>query len=262
MIIRSLTCTEPKSQTRPMSLRARSTSMTCSARSLGSASNSFSSAESSSGVRPRRRVPAMGRISTRRFSQRTWISGEAPTSEKPSSSSRNMYGEGLRVAVEDEQLVGDQKIHSRRAQVVLRRSWHDGFDVVDEFVADETDRAAGEPGQTGQGHGTILFQNALDHFEAVPDTRGAVSGGPARDHKLLHDVAAFDDLDAIVGLPNDRARVAANEGVTTQMLAAFDRFKKKRFALAANFPIGRQGRFQVSQQTARDRNQVALRREL
>ena len=103
--------------------------------------------------------------------------------------------------------------------------------------------------------------DALDHFEAVADTRGAVSGGPARDHKLLHDVAAFDDLDAIVGLPNDRARVAANEGVTTQMLAAFDRFKKKRFALAANFPIGRQGRFQVGQQTARDRNQVALRRE-
>ena len=54
MIIKSLTCTLPKSQTRPMSLRARSTSMTCSARSLGSASNSFSSALSSSGVCPRR----------------------------------------------------------------------------------------------------------------------------------------------------------------------------------------------------------------
>ena len=147
-------------------------------------------------------------------------------------------GEGLRDSVEDEQLVGDEKIHRRRAQVVLGRSWHDGFNVVDEFVADETDRAAGEPGQTGQGHGTILFQQALDDFEAVPDTRGAVSGELARDHKLLHDLAAFDDLDAIVELPNDRARVAADEGVTTQMLAAFDRFKQKRFALAANFPIG------------------------
>ena len=48
MTINSFTCTLPKSHTRPMSLRARSTSMTCSARSFGSASNSFSSAASSS----------------------------------------------------------------------------------------------------------------------------------------------------------------------------------------------------------------------
>ena len=44
----------------PTSLRPRSTSMTCSAHSFSSASSSASSAASSSGVRPRRRVPASG----------------------------------------------------------------------------------------------------------------------------------------------------------------------------------------------------------
>ena len=174
----------------------------------------------------------------------------------------DQHGEGLRDTVENEQLVGDEKIHRRRAQLVLRRSWDDGFDVVNELVTDEANRAAGEPGQTGQGHASELFQQAFDDFEAVLDRRDALSGGGARDQHVLHDASTFNDFDAIVELPNDCARVAADEGVTSQMLAALDRFEKKRFALAANFPIGRQGRFQVSQQTARDRNQVALRREL
>src|SRR5437899_12758064 len=105
-------------------------------------------------------------------------------------------------------------------------------------MTDATDRPAGKPGQTGQGHGTELFQNALDDFEAVSDMRGVASGGLARDHKLLHDLAVFNNLDAILDLTNDHARVAANKGITPQMLAAFDRFKKKRFVRAANFPIG------------------------
>jgi len=55
----------------PTSLRPRSTSMTCSARSLPSASSSACSAASASGVSPRRRVPASGlrerRSADRRF---------------------------------------------------------------------------------------------------------------------------------------------------------------------------------------------------
>ena len=42
------------------------------------------------------------------------------------------------------------------------------------------------------------------------------------------------------------------------MLAAFDGFEQKRFALPANLAIGRQRRFNVSQQTARHRDQVSL----
>ena len=59
-VISSTTSTEPVRHTRPRSLRTRSTSITCSARSFGSASSSAASAVSSSGVAPRGRVPAIG----------------------------------------------------------------------------------------------------------------------------------------------------------------------------------------------------------
>ena len=60
------TCTEPYSHTRPRSLRPRSTSITCSARSFSSASSSSAIALSSSTVAPRGRVPAIGRVDTLR----------------------------------------------------------------------------------------------------------------------------------------------------------------------------------------------------
>ena len=77
----SSTRTEPMRDTRPTSLRPRSMSMTCSARSFGSARSSASRRASSSGVAPRGRVPAMGRTVTRAPgspSTRTSTSGEAP----------------------------------------------------------------------------------------------------------------------------------------------------------------------------------------
>ena len=60
-------------------------------------------------------------------------------------------------------------------------------------------------------------------------------------------------------LANDRARIATDEGIAPEMLAAFDRFEEKRFALPANFAIGRQRRFEIGQQPARDRDQGCLR---
>src|ERR1039458_6669907 len=57
----SSTFSVPKSTTRPTSLRARSTSMTCSASSLGSSSNWPAASSSSCSERPRGRDPAMGR---------------------------------------------------------------------------------------------------------------------------------------------------------------------------------------------------------
>ena len=56
--------------------------MMCSARSLGSASSSSASARSSASSRPRRRVPASGRIVTSPSSTRTRISGELPIRAK------------------------------------------------------------------------------------------------------------------------------------------------------------------------------------
>jgi hypothetical protein len=74
-------------------------------------------------------------------------------------------------AVENQKLVGDEKIHHRRLQFILRRARHDGFDVVDEFVADEADRAAGEARQARHRHRAIFFHHALDDFEAVRNGR-------------------------------------------------------------------------------------------
>ena len=78
--ITSESLTELYSATRPTSLRARSTSMTCSARSFGSARSSSSRRLSSSGVWPRGRVPASGRLVISPFSTRTMISGLEPSS--------------------------------------------------------------------------------------------------------------------------------------------------------------------------------------
>ncbi len=85
----SLVSTLPYSATRPTSLRPRSTSMTCSARSLSLASSSASRRWSSSGARPRGRVPAIGRTSTMLSVRRTRASGEEPTIAK--SPSRRKY---------------------------------------------------------------------------------------------------------------------------------------------------------------------------
>jgi hypothetical protein len=82
----SVTLTVPVFAMRPMSLRARSISITCSARSLGSLMSSTSAALSFSGVAPRGRVPASGRMvifwPSGVLSWRTRISGLAPTTWK------------------------------------------------------------------------------------------------------------------------------------------------------------------------------------
>ena len=59
-------------------VRARSTSITCSARSFSSAMSSASSRLSSVAFAPRRRVPAIGRTSTVPSASRTSTSGDEP----------------------------------------------------------------------------------------------------------------------------------------------------------------------------------------
>ncbi|CPU67260.1 Uncharacterised protein [Mycobacteroides abscessus] len=84
----STTSTDVGSQTLTRSLRERSTSMMCSASSLGSSRSSSPSATSSSGVAPRGREPAMGNVVTRPSSTLTSVSGLDPTTAKsrPSAS--------------------------------------------------------------------------------------------------------------------------------------------------------------------------------
>ena len=130
--------------------------------------------------------------------------------------------DGLLRAVEDEQLVGDEEIERGRAQLVLRRARDDGLDVVDELVADEAHRAAGEAREAGDVHGPVAREHALDDFEAVANALVARLLAGRGDGELLDDLAVRDDLDAVGGLLDDGARVAADEGVAAQMLTTLD----------------------------------------
>ena len=80
--------------------------------------------------------------------------------------------------------------------------------------------------------------------------------------KCLGDFSVLQNLDAIFRLPDDGARIAADERVASQMFAALDRLEQKRFARAADFAIGRERRFNVGEQASRDGNHVALRGQL
>ena len=100
MVKNSTTFTVPAAHTRPRSLRPRSTSITCSLRSLASDSRSLASSTSSSSVAPRGRVPAIGCMVTNPSRTVTSASGDDPTTAigSPSgvgSRNRYMYGLGL-----------------------------------------------------------------------------------------------------------------------------------------------------------------------
>ena len=96
----STTSTVAGSQTLTRSLRERSTSMMCSARSLGSASSSSAELDVLLRVAPRGREPAIGNVTTRPAVTLTSVSGLDPTTAKsdPAAScswNRYMYGLGL-----------------------------------------------------------------------------------------------------------------------------------------------------------------------
>ena len=69
--------------------------MTCSARSFSLRFSSSASRMSSSSLRPRGRVPAIGCVSTRDPSTRTSISGDDPTTDTPPMRMKYMYGDGF-----------------------------------------------------------------------------------------------------------------------------------------------------------------------
>ena len=94
-VMSSSTLTVPNFATRPTSLRAKSTSITCSARSLGFSRNSPARRRSCSSSRPRLRVPAIGRLMTRPSRTCTSGSGELPAMVNDSWRTKYIYGLGL-----------------------------------------------------------------------------------------------------------------------------------------------------------------------
>ena len=71
--------------------------------------------------------------------------------------------------------------------------------------------------------------------------------------------ASLDGAVELSGYPAATSDVVALAGT---VLATFDGLEEERFALPADFAIGRERRFDVGQNAAGDGNQVALSRQL
>jgi hypothetical protein len=74
----------------------------------------------------------------------------------------------------------------------------------------------------------------------------------------VHHLGRSEDFDAVAVLADDRARIAAHEGVASEVFAALDGFEEERFALAADLAIGGERGFEIGQQAAADGDQVSL----
>ena len=108
-------------------------------------------------------------------------------------------------------------------------------------------------GKPGQRDRPIAAHDFFNDRQAVPHAAGgrrAVNLWTTRPFSITIDLAA--------GLPDDGAGIAADKRVAADMLAALDGFEEEGLALAADFVIGREGRFQIGQNAARDRDEVSL----
>src|SRR5256885_50271 len=198
----SRTRTVPARETRPMSLRARSTSITCSARSFSDDRSSCSFAASSSSSRPRGRVPAIGCITTRPSSTRTNGSGDAPTSVAPPAPMRNMYGDGLMCRSARYSASGSG---ARRAP---KRC-----DTPNWMQAPP--RVAGDPGGVGPLAPPVATELVAKKVQRIRVVDRASA-------------AAIDDRCGAVAANERRPREDANEGVPAHALAALDALQEKR----------------------------------
>src|SRR5438552_4105764 len=143
----SVTFTEPSSETRPTSLRPRSTSMTCSARSFGSAFSSSSIWWSFASVAPRGRVPAIGRRATAPPSTRTRTSVEGRGIPLVPDRVRDDE-QAVAQVVKDQERVGEEEDRVREAEIVLGRP-RQPLHVVDHVVCKVAHRAALKPREPG-----------------------------------------------------------------------------------------------------------------
>src|SRR2546427_88162 len=147
-----------------MSLRPRSTSITCSARSFSSSSMAFSKRASSASSRPRGCVPAIGRYSSLRPVARTSISGDDPDiayraiiglarafgrdiSRRNNVNLMPQMIERQQPVKEHEHAVGKRKIIFGMLADVLQ--------LPHDIIAAITDGSGGEGGQSRHGCGTV-----------------------------------------------------------------------------------------------------------
>ena len=66
-------------------------------------------------------------------------------------------------------------------------------------------------------------------------------------------------MHAVARLPDNRARIAPHERIAAEMLAPLHGLEEKGFVVSPQFLVGGEGRFKISEDAARNRNQIPLR---
>src|SRR5438552_504743 len=226
----SLVSTVPNSATRPTSLRPRSTSMTCSAHSFSLARSSSSSWRSSSGPRPRGRVPAIGRTSTTLSVRRTSAARVGDDLER------------VRQVVEHAHRVAEHEHRIGNGEVVLG-SRGQALEPSHRVVGEEADRAAAEARQPWQRDRLVLAQEVAELLERM---LGA-----------LPHLGALADLAAIAARDEDARRAAAQQREPPPLLATLDALEQERIGAILHLAEGRDRRVLVGEQLAIDRDQLA-----
>lgn len=69
-------------------------------------------------------------------------------------------------------------------------------------------------------------------------------------------LAVRDDLNAVGGLLDDGARVAAHERIAPEVLAALDRLEQEGFPLPPDLLVGGQRRLEIREDAARDGDEI------
>ena len=191
------TWTVPALQTRERSLRPRSTSITCSARSFSDES-SRSTSPSVGSV-----VPAIGQRLARPFSQATSRSGEEPTSAIPSSSSRNRYGR--RIDAPERPVDVERRGRGRPLGPLRRHALEDvagddvllhGLDHLDVAVA--IGRAANRAGRAPRlaAPGDPCVQSSGDLLDVTGEHLGHAGAVVEANERLADDHSAFRETAA------------------------------------------------------------------
>src|SRR5438105_4985622 len=157
------TFTDPMRETRPTSLRPRSTSIVCSARSFGSARSSCSRRRSSSCVAPRRRAQGMR---------------EAPQRESLQDSSRQRLGALLRVlpdgqrpgaalpVVERDQLPDQQQLRFGKERI-RAEPLREPLAPARASPTEIADITAGKRRQAFDALGALRFQRATEGLQRL-----------------------------------------------------------------------------------------------
>src|SRR6266699_394781 len=79
----------------------------------------------------------------------------------------HQHRDRLRDAIEDQQLIRQEKIHYWGLKLIVRWPWHDRLDVMNILIPNETDRSSGETRQSSDRHRAIFLHQPLHYLQTV-----------------------------------------------------------------------------------------------